>query len=273
MHPTLFLAGSWEVRSYGVLLALSFLLALRLAQRRAVRVGVAPETVLRMVMLILVTSIFGSHFLYVFVNYPRHQGFPLAALLFFEDGRFQPGGLVMNGGVVAAVVALLAYIRWHRLPLWKTLDLLTPSLALGIFLTRIGCFLNGCCFGEPTDSFLGVMFSAGSPAGHVQRFELPRPMPLHPTQLYSSAYGLGIFATLLFVERRFRPFDGFTFLLFFVLYALARFGVEFLRYHPDGTWVWQGLTYNQYLCAFFFAVSCATLIVRWQRLRGHAAEA
>lgn len=263
MHPILFHAGPWPVYSYGVLLSLSVVSGLLLAQRRARRIGVPPRAVFRMVLVILAAGIFGSHALYVAVNATAYSD-PLAALFFLDQGRFRPGGLVMNGGVIAALGVLLAYIRLSRLPLWGTLDALAPSFALGIFLTRIGCFLNGCCYGIPSDGLFGVTFPPHSPAGQFQRAGFAAPVPVHPAQLYCAACGLGIFVLLLVVERRCRPFEGATVLLALLAYAAARFAVEFVR-HDAGVWAWHGLTYNQTLSAVVLAASLAAIAMRWRR--------
>ena len=157
-----------------------------------------------------------------------------------------------------------AFCRRTAIPTLRMFDIYAPTLALGIFLSRIGCFLNGCCYGEPTTLPWGVVFPSGCPAGGFQRLDGGPPEPLHPTQLYSSAYGLVIFATLLVVEkvadRKGWRFDGFTTLLLFMLYPAARFSVEFWRHFYDETGVYFGLSHNQYLSIVLFAVSVVGMV-------------
>ena len=102
-----------------------------------------------------------------------------------------------------------------------------PSVGLGIFITRIGCFFNGCCYGLPTDRSWGMVFPQESPAGAF----FPN-QAIHPTQLYSSFYGLLIFVLILFVER-FKKYDGFLLYFFFICYGIARFTVDFFRYYES----------------------------------------
>lgn len=111
----------------------------------------------------------------------------------------------------------------------KLADAAIPSFMLGNFITRIGCFLNGCCFGSPTSSGLGVSFPEGSLPwsvfGHAH---------LHPVQLYDSMAGLFILAVLLLADRR-AHFRGFLFVLFLGLYGATRFGMEEYRFFDHAT--------------------------------------
>lgn len=102
------------------------------------------------------------------------------------------------------------------LPFWPLADLVAPPLALGYGLVRIGCFLNGCCYGKPTNSFLGIVFPH---LDHLAR---------HPTQIYSSLLGFTLFLVLLVMQRK-KSFDGQIFLLFLILYGVGRTAIESLR--------------------------------------------
>jgi phosphatidylglycerol:prolipoprotein diacylglycerol transferase len=117
-------------------------------------------------------------------------------------------------------------MKWHRLPIWKFSDLFTPSIALGLFLTRIGCFLAGCCYGKETTLPWGVRFTDPNSLA-------PLNITLHPTQLYDSANGLFLFLFLNWVDRR-KKFEGELFWLFILLYSISRFLIEILRGDPRG---------------------------------------
>ncbi|MBD3423080.1 MAG: hypothetical protein GF417_01390, partial [Candidatus Latescibacteria bacterium] len=114
-----------------------------------------------------------------------------------------------------------------------------PSIGLGIMITRIGCFLSGCCFGKPTGCPLGMAFPENAPAGYT----FPG-VSVHPTQLYASGYGLVIFTTLILIDRRKHP-PGFLFGFLCVLYGIARFLIDFARYYEESAIVAGGLTDNQ----------------------------
>ncbi len=133
-------------------------------------------------------------------------------------------------------------------------DICSVSVALGILFTRIGCFLSGCCFGSPTSCPIGVVFPADSPAGYLFSGQ-----SIHPTQLYSSFYGLVILAALLLVERKW-SFNGFTFAFLCIFYGAARFTVDFFRYYEESA-VLVGLTYNQVISIGLAAMGIVLLLV------------
>jgi phosphatidylglycerol:prolipoprotein diacylglycerol transferase len=118
-------------------------------------------------------------------------------------------------------------MRWHRLPLWRVADLISPFIALGLSFGRIGCFLAGCCYGKETSLPWGVVFKSPDSLA-------PLNVPLHPTQLYDVANGLAIFFLLSWMEKR-KTFEGQIFWLFLFLYSVTRFLIEFLRGDPRGS--------------------------------------
>ena len=207
----------------------------------------------------------GARLVYVLVNYPRFLDDPFQIVNFYQDGVFRTAGLVLNGGVVACVIVMFFYAKWQSMPILRVYDALAPSLGLGIFLTRIGCFLEGCCYGLPTSMPWGVVFPADSKVGQYQRHVSNEIETIHPTQLYSSLYGLLIFLVLLWLDKKYKRFDGFTALVLFMLYPAARFTVEFFRRYYDETGVYLGLTHNQYLSLSLFAASLAGMVVLWRR--------
>jgi phosphatidylglycerol:prolipoprotein diacylglycerol transferase len=141
--------------------------------------------------------------------------------------------------LVLALLGAIIYLRRKRISFLKVADICAPSIALGIFLTRIGCFLSGCCFGSPTGCPLGVSFPADSPAGFLYPGSA-----VHPAQLYSSFYGIAIFLLLVLFDRR-RLRDGFLFALLCILYGAARFTIDFFRYYDESAMMTATLTVNQ----------------------------
>ena len=161
-------------------------------------------------------------------NYGKTSGATWRDGDFNRDGKVGIAGMVLLGGVVTATVAAIIYIRWKKLSLWKLADVIAPALALGIALGRIGCFANGCCYGQPTDAFCGVIFPDTSPAGS----HFPD-TPVLPTQLFSTTWNLILLAVMLFAER-WKKFDGFPFALFLVGYSVFRIWVDTVRiYEPE----------------------------------------
>ncbi len=132
----------------------------------------------------------------------------------------------MLGGVVLAIISGIFYLRLKKQNVWQVADILAPAFPLGIFLTRIGCFLNGCCFGKPvSDHVWGVIFPDTCPAGYT----FPG-TALYPTQLFSSLKGLAILALVLYLER-FKRFQGYSFWLMLGLFGIGRFVIDFYRYY------------------------------------------
>jgi phosphatidylglycerol:prolipoprotein diacylglycerol transferase len=148
--------------------------------------------------------------------------------------KFWNGGMAYYGGFLAAVPVGLWYARRKQLGVWRIADLTSPFIALGLFFGRLGCFLNGCCFGAPTTLPWGVDFP------HDRRDLL-----LHPTQLYESLGALAVFAALYFVIRPRKRFHGEVFAWLLVLYGALRFVLEFWRADDRGGFA--GLSTSQWL--------------------------
>jgi phosphatidylglycerol:prolipoprotein diacylglycerol transferase len=129
------------------------------------------------------------------------------------------GGLVFYGGFIGAALAVVVGSRWKRMPLLALADVLAPSIALGYVFGRLGCFMNGCCYGRACDLPWAVRF----PYGHETYGQA-----VHPTQLYESCCGLLLYLGLAWVFRR-RRFDGQVFAVFLLGNAVLRFTVEFFR--------------------------------------------
>jgi phosphatidylglycerol:prolipoprotein diacylglycerol transferase len=133
------------------------------------------------------------------------------------------GGLTLYGGIVAGTVAGLLTARQAGLPMWIVADALTPSLALGTAFGRVGCFLNGCCYGRPTKLPWGVVFPPDSFAG----LEFGS-TPVHPSQLYAALAGLVLFLVTWALRRRLAP-PGTLFWTFIILFAVIRIPLDFTR--------------------------------------------
>ena len=228
MHPNLFKIGPLEIHSYGLMLAISFLLGILLAMHRAKKQNIEPDRIMDLSVVIVISAILGARFLYVIFHLEEFRGHWSDMINPFQsNGQIGIAGLTMLGGVLAALLFSILYLKIKKLPILKITDILAPSMGLGIFITRIGCFLNGCCYGTPTSSSWGMIFPPEGAAGyHFTN------IPIHPTQLYSSFYGLIIFVSLLLIER-WKKFDGFLLYSFFVFYGISRFIVDFYRYYEE----------------------------------------
>lgn len=201
------------------MLVLAFLVGMWLARGRARKAGIDALLMSRLFLLILMSAVVGSRLLYVVEHGAVYAADP------WRIFRLAEGGLSMYGGVGLALAASALYARAVGVPFAVLADLCAPSIALGEALTRVGCFLNGCCFGMPSQLPWAVVFPPASAAGH----SFPD-VPLHPTQLYTAAWSLVVLATLLILERR-KQHPGFLIGLFLVLQASGRFALELVRHH------------------------------------------
>ncbi len=258
MHPTLIDVGWFQIRSYGFMLALSFLLGIYLGAWRAKRAGIKPQLMLDLSVFIILAAVIGSRLLYVLFHFDEYSS-PLQFFALWE------GGATFYGGLVLAIIVSVAFARRKNLPFLQIADIMAPSIALGMAVTRVGCFLSGCCFGTPTGAPWGVVFPDSCPAGYAASNAALSlgvdVIHLHPTQLYSSLYGVVIVAILLLAERGIKK-RGALFGLLLVLSAAARFIVDFFRYYEDNARVISGLTLSQIL-AIGMAILGAYLL--WRR--------
>jgi phosphatidylglycerol:prolipoprotein diacylglycerol transferase len=217
MHPEVFHWGVLHIRSYGLMLAIAFLVGTAIAAREARRLSLDEDQVVTVVLIVLIASVLGARALYVLEHieeFRRSWGSVVAVW---------QGGLTFYGGLIAGTVAGLLSARRMKLPMWTVADALTPSLALGTAFGRVGCWLNGCCYGHPTQLPWGVTFPADSFAG----LEFGN-AKIHPSQLYFAFAGVLLFAILWALRRRVTT-HGVLFWIFMLLYSIVRVPLDATR--------------------------------------------
>jgi len=260
-EPLRFL-GITFIRSYGVMLAIAFFIGIVWSRRRAVKAGVNPDQVVDLSFIVLIASIIGSRFFYVIYHLDEFSDNLLDIINPFHGDSIGISGLSMMGGVVLALIAAFLYLYFKRIRPWPLFDAMMPMFALGIGIVRIGCFLNGCCYGLPAHDHFGLIFPNDSAAG----YHFPD-TPLIPTQLYSSIAGFTILALVLFSER-YKRFDGHSFWITVALYAIWRFVIDFYRYYePSMTIGFAGHEFsrNQMLTFLLFLISIAAYIIMYRK--------
>ncbi len=220
MRPILFKIGVFSIHAYGFMIAIAFLVGILVSMYYAKREGLKSEVVLDVTIYIILAGIAGARLLYVIGQWGYYSK------NFLEIFMVQRGGLAFLGGFLMVLSVILLFAHMRRIPALKLFDVLAPGVALGYAFARIGCFLNGCCFGTPTNSFLGMIFPFGSLA-HVH---YPGET-IHPTQLYALFAMLAVFLILVFMWKS-KKFDGQIFFWWLILYSAYRFIVEFFRYCP-----------------------------------------
>lgn len=222
MFPDIVHWGPLHIRSYGLMLAIAFLVGTMLGLREARRRQLDPDHLVTVILVILIASVLGARALYV-LEHLHEFGHGWGRVF-----AVWQGGLTLYGGVVAGTLAGLITARRLGLPMWETADALAPSLALGTAFGRVGCFLNGCCYGHPTSMPWGVVY----PPDTFPALEFGA-APLHPAQLYNALFGLALFAVLWATRRRFTT-PGVLFWTFLVAFALGRIVLDGWRAYEPG---------------------------------------
>ena len=243
MRPVLINIGRFHVYSYGFMLMVGFAAGIAWGCREARRRNLSPDLVIDYGLWALLSAIVGARVVFVLLNWSEYAHDPVSIVI----GR---GGLSFHGGLAGALVALYFFCRKRGVRFTQMTDLLAPALPLGFAFARIGCFLNGCCYGVPTHLPWACQFvNTDLPGGHTP--------PSHPVQLYSSALNLALFGLLVWAGRRPR-FRGELTLWYLSLYSVIRFGLEFLRRGVTGKVFLYGLTRAQVasLVIIVFALVC-----------------
>lgn len=225
MHPDVLQWGVLHVRSYGLMLAIAFLVGTWLSLREARRRGLDEDRIVTVILVALVAGVLGARGLYVLEHLEEFRREWRSVVALWQ------GGLTLYGGIVAGTVAGLLAARQLRQPMWVTADALTPAIALGTAFGRVGCFLNGCCYGRPTTLPWGVRFPPDSFAG----LEFGD-VAVHPSQLYAAFAGLALFATLWAMRTRVRT-PGVLFWSFVVMFAIVRIPLDMTRAWEPGAQV------------------------------------
>ncbi len=298
MFPELFEMPFIHVtlKSYGLMMVIGFLVAVSLIRRLSRNITPDPQLITNAALYSLIGGVVGARLFYVTHYFEHFKENPVSVFYIWQ------GGLELLGGVLLAITIIFFYLLYHKLPVRHYLDILAIGLMLALAFGRIGCLLNGCCFGKPTELPWGIRFPYNSiaylsqinpnlernrPAPQLklpqeeylsfidkdgnwhpkpyeeltarQKIEVTkgkyRCLPVHPTQLYTSAGAAVLCLVLYFFWRRSQNAGnsktagkiftqpGSTFALMFVLYGLTRFLIEFLR--DDNPFEFDGLTISQ----------------------------
>lgn len=252
MHPVLFQVGVLKIYSYGLMILIAFGAALWLARKRADRYGFTPGQITDVAFWTLLAGVLGARIGFILQELPyylRHRD-----QLF--SWQFQ--GLTSYGGIIAGAIVLFVFARRSGKPLWNLLDLLGAPFLLGNAVGRVGCLLNGCCYGPPCPAPWGVHVE-----GKLGLFQ--------PAQLYESALNLAAIWLLLRLERgTIRPGQSIGATL--VLFGLGRFIYEFWRAGSSSTYLGSLPITDAQLVALILVVLGAIAWVRFGYSPGSSQE-
>jgi phosphatidylglycerol:prolipoprotein diacylglycerol transferase len=238
MYPVLFEIFGFPISTFGVMLAIAFLTGTWLTALRMREIGLDPEGATTMLIYAMIGGIGGSK-LYFAIDVGLREGLPFTQLLFAREG------ITFYGGLIGAIALVVVGTRIHKIPTGAFFNCVCLAGAIGQALGRVGCFLVGDDYGRPTDGPFGVAFPDGAP---------PTLDPVHPTQLYESAWLFALTAWL-WLRREKSPRLWAEYL---VLAGIGRFAVEFLRVNPR---VWMGLSEAQLIALGLMAIGATSWLL------------
>ncbi|HOL21521.1 MAG TPA: prolipoprotein diacylglyceryl transferase [bacterium] len=232
MHPEFLRIGSFVIYWYGVFVAAGVLVGSIIFQKTAYKQGYSPQLISNLLFWVVVWGLLGGRFLHILVHISYYYRNP------FDIIRIRNGGLAVEGAVITAFIFLIIYSRIKKFNLKEMLDIVALSTPLGQAIGRIGCFLNGCCYGKPTEILTGVKFP----------FSAER---VHPTQLYYSALYILLFFFLNALYRK-RLKQGMVFSCYMLGFSLIRYLVDMLR--GDLSPTFTGLYPTQVMAIVLFII-------------------
>jgi len=245
MHPVLFEIFSVKIHTYGFFVALGFLTGMLFAKREARFAGESPDMITDLSFYIILSAIIGARLFYIFTDIRTYIEHPL------EIFKIWNGGLTFYGGFLAAFATTVFYLKKKNISVLKTADIFAPSIALGHFMGRIGCFFAGCCYGKVCDLPWAITFRHSDSLAPVG-------VALHPVQLYSVVNNLFIFLFLLSF-RKFKKFDGQLFLIYAFFYGVTRIVIEVFRGDFRGEVFFGVVSISQMLGAGIAIFSAVTI--------------
>ena len=208
MDPVAFTLFGIEVRWYGVLIASAVVIGTILALREAKKRNIEEDTIIDLLLFAIPAAIIGARLYYVAFSWENYKNNPMEIL------NLRGGGLAIHGVIIAGVIVALIFCKKRKISFWTIGDIVAPSLILGQAIGRWGNFANQEAHGGPTNLPWGIMVDG---------------VKVHPTFLYESIWNFGVFIFLLYYTRKKEKVNGEVFLLYIILYSVARFFIEGLR--------------------------------------------
>ena len=255
MYPELFHLGKFTVYSYGYMILTGAVLAWIYLYRKTRDFGLKSDDVSGFFLLAFAAVFVGGKLFFYLEDPMRYIQNPAEMLE-------SPGaGFVFYGSFLLAVPAFIWWFRRHKLPVWTMFDIIAGCGTLVHGFGRIGCFMAGCCYGKVCDPAWGIRFT------HPDTHARPIGEPLYPTQLLEAALILGLFGLMQVLHKR-KRFEGQLFLLYVLVYAAGRFGLEYLRGDESRGYLFGGLlSHSQLISLLLIAAVTAFWMYRSRQVR------
>lgn len=261
MFPKLINFGDFFLPTYGVLVALAFLVGLFVTTRLGERAGLNKEKIVNLVVYCALAGLLGAKLLMFVFDWDHFRNDPADM---FSLNTLRAAG-VFQGGLVLAVITAFFYVRRNAMPWLKTFDVFAPGIAIGHAIGRLGCFAAGCCWGKECDLPWAVTFT--NPDAH-DLTGVPLHVRLHPSQLYELGTEALLFAFLYWrIGRSHKP--GTIIGLYMVLSSVARFFIEFTRNHEQALPFGLPLSITQWIAIAIALAGGALLLMTRQNLRAN----
>jgi len=238
MYPTLFKLGNITIHSYGLMVALGYLLAIFIIHLEAKRRGLNSNLALDLGLTAMICGTLGSKLIFILRNWSYYSKNPVEILLGFGEG------FIFYGGLVLGAIGVILVSHFKKISIKTIADICAPAIPLGHTIGRIGCLLRGCCFGKPTTLPWAIYLEGAF---------------RHPTQIYHIAHNFLIFIILWLIRKRIKV-EGNLLLIYLLLYGIACFISEFFRDNPLFI---LGLTGSQIFSILIFFASLIYLLYRY----------
>jgi phosphatidylglycerol---prolipoprotein diacylglyceryl transferase len=255
VNQVAFSIGPVEVRWYGIFVALGVMSLVAWVLWQVKKGAKIPyDTVMTMALIGIPAGVIFARVLHVIDQWSYFSQHPSKII----GGE----GLTIYGAVLGAALALWIYSRFSKIKYAYVVDVITPGIILAQMIGRVGCLLNGCCYGTATSLPWGIIYTNPHSDGYMASLALPAGMGLHPTQVYEILFLGLLFGLMMILKGKLKP-DGSQFLIYLLGYSLWRFGEDFIR---DGTPFLFGLHQAQVIGIIVAVISIALLVrsrVRW----------
>ncbi len=289
----------FPIYGYGLMLVVAFLACVKLSQWLGARKGIKPELFVDATLIALATGLIGARLFHVLENLPEYTRGDLSV---FQNLRniinTREGGLTFYGGLLLATPCCILYAMFRKVPILLGMDIVAPVIMIGLGFGRIGCFLNGCCYGEQCNAPWAIRFPYFSNV-YIEQYEqgkltapidlqspkgLMNPhippisteanlraeaasttsLPVHPTQLYS-AFTAFLLCGLLTVYPSLPHADGRVFALMLMLEGFARYVLEMIRVEPSVlTLRIHGQIYGMSISMILGVIVAAAGVIMWK---------
>ena len=243
-NPIIFSIGTLEIRWYGVMVVLAVITVIRFSLLEAKRKGFSQDMVWDVGLWAVIGGIVGARLLHIIDKWQYYLDYPEQLLNF--------AGLAIWGAVLGGLAAILIYGLIKKLSFWDLGDIAAPGAILGQAIGRVGCLVNGCCFGLTCELPIAVIYQ--NPNSYA-----PHGVPLYPTQMFHIIWNLIGFGVLWALRKRLKP-QGSLFLLWLIFFGAGDFVIRFFRENEAFLF---NLPQAQVLDILIVSAAAVTLIVRF----------